>query len=78
MSSRAEGVLRHPVFQFVIAGCALALFSWPILRTPPPDAEFAYLFLFVAWAFIILVFFLMTRSAGPRAPEHDRPWEYYA
>ena len=65
--SRGKEVLRRPAFSLVLAGCALALFSWPILRRPPPDATVAYLFLFAAWALVILALAIMARSAGDAA-----------
>ncbi len=59
---RIDRALRQPAFPLALAGVALGLFSWPMVRTPPPAATFAYPFLFVAWALVILALFLISRS----------------
>ena len=66
--SRARAALRHPAFPVVLAGVALGLFCWPLLRTPPPDAPLAYAFMLGAWAVVIAVLFLMARSGESSAP----------
>jgi hypothetical protein len=64
---RFTRMLRGPAFPFVLDGLALALFSWPILSTPPPPPGFAYEFLFAIWALMIVMLFLMARSASRSA-----------
>jgi hypothetical protein len=45
----------------LLDGAALALLSWPILRTPPPSPQLGYLYLFAVWAAVIFILFLMAR-----------------
>ena len=60
---RTDSLLLQPAFPVLLDGVALALFSWPVLRTPSPSPELAYLYLFAVWAAVIFVLFLMARRA---------------
>ncbi len=62
-NSRIDQLLRQPAFPVLLDGAALALLSWPILRTPPPSPGLAYLYLFAVWVALIFILFLMARRA---------------
>jgi hypothetical protein len=55
-------MLSEPAFAFVLASVALGLFSWPLLKTPPPSAELECTFVFAAWLLVVLLLFAVSRS----------------
>lgn len=60
---RLKGALRQPEFHAVLFSLGALLFSYPLLlmaNTEPPRV--IYLALFLPWAIIIAVLFLITRS----------------
>jgi hypothetical protein len=62
-NTRIDQLLHQPAFPFVLDGLAVALFSWPILRSPPASPASAYLYLFAVWGAVIFVLWLMARRA---------------
>jgi ABC-type branched-subunit amino acid transport system permease subunit len=69
-SSRVEQMVHQPAFPVVLAALFIVLLGWPMLRSSAlrPGAIYAYVFL--AWALVIAVLYVMSRSAGqPRSRE---------
>jgi hypothetical protein len=60
-NTRIDQLFRQPAFPFVLDGLALALFSWPILRSPPPSPASVYFYLFAVWAAVIFILFVLAR-----------------
>jgi hypothetical protein len=69
---RSRRVLRDPGFPPAVGVGALLLFSWPILRVPPPSLLPACVHLFVAWALVILTLALLARALAPGVDDRER------
>jgi hypothetical protein len=65
--SRLSQMTSRTAFSLVLGGIALALFLWPIMRTPPPEPIVSYPFLFVAWDLVIIALLLTPRITSPRS-----------
>jgi hypothetical protein len=69
--SRVARMMRQPAFPVALAALAVVLLGWPVLRPTPLSPRFAYTFVLVVWAVVILALFLMSRSDGSRPPVSD-------
>lgn len=63
MKKKLMGVFRQPEFHAILFSLGLLLFTYPLLlmtNAEPPGV--IYLALFLPWAIIIMLLFVMTRS----------------
>jgi hypothetical protein len=69
-SSKVEQMVHQPAFPVVLATLFIVVLGWPMLRTSALGPGPAYAYVFLAWALVIAVLYLMSRSAGqPRSRE---------
>jgi len=73
---RLRNLLRQPEFHTLLFFLGFALLNWPLLgmfRFRPPEAFLAYVYIF--WAFAILLLFLLNRTgrSKPATGDDDKP-----
>ncbi|MBW2099503.1 MAG: hypothetical protein JRG68_01855 [Deltaproteobacteria bacterium] len=63
-----KNLFRKPEFHFFLFCISLVLFGWPILRIAEGGYNYSvFIYLFIAWAIIILLLFLIAESHNTKA-----------
>ena len=62
---RLKALLRQTEFHLLLFVLCMVLFGWPVVTFPDMRRlELMFIYLFVAWAIVIFLLFLVSRSLG--------------